>query len=406
MNWSSPKDLRTQVQNLWDKGELLRAWVAQHSGDGDDGGTGDTNTTSLAWPLRLSLKTPTSADLSERFDAVRLWVQALDKTPHIRIEWRELKHRVQGNQRLPAAVWLDQLDSALAWIGQNQQVQHFAALWQQTQGQPALLPWLQQRPLKALALAPHWRRLLAVTAWLQAHPRPGVYLRQVDIPGVDSKFIEAHRSVLGDWLDLSLPPEAIASECTGVAQFNRRYGFREKPSHIRFRNLDPTLLSLPGCPPLLDLSLEAGAFARLKLPVQRVFITENEANFLTFPLQPAAMVIFGAGYGWEALAQAHWLHDKEIHYWGDIDTHGFAILNQLRRHFPLVRSLLMDQATLLAHRPHWTEEPQPSTAQLLHLSPEESALYDALRQHHFQERLRLEQERVSYGCLERALAGL
>ena len=26
-------------------------------------------------------------------------------------------------------------------------------------------------------------RLLAVVAWLQAHPRPGVYLRQVDAPG-------------------------------------------------------------------------------------------------------------------------------------------------------------------------------------------------------------------------------
>ena len=48
----------------------------------------------------------------------------------------------------------------------------------------ALLPWLLRSPLQSLALAEHWPRLLAVVAWVQAHPRPGVYLRQVDAPGV------------------------------------------------------------------------------------------------------------------------------------------------------------------------------------------------------------------------------
>jgi hypothetical protein len=29
-----------------------------------------------------------------------------------------------------------------------------------------------------------------VLRWFVANPRPGVYLRQLDIPGVDTKFIE------------------------------------------------------------------------------------------------------------------------------------------------------------------------------------------------------------------------
>ena len=66
------------------------------------------------------------------------------------------------------------------------------------------------------------------------------------------------------------------------------------------------------------------------LPARRVFITENETNFLAFPPAADAMVVFGAGYGWEALARASWLHRCQLHYWGDIDTHGFAILDQLR----------------------------------------------------------------------------
>ena len=39
----------------------------------------------------------------------------------------------------------------------------------------------------------------------------------------------------------------------------------------------------------------------------------------------------------ELLRQNHpaWLLEKEIYYWGDIDTHGFAIFNQLRGFLPL-----------------------------------------------------------------------
>ena len=39
----------------------------------------------------------------------------------------------------------------------------------------------------------------------------------------------------------------------------------------------------------------------------------------------------------------------EVLYWGDIDTHGFAILNPLRGHFCHIASTLMDQASLEAH---------------------------------------------------------
>ena len=60
------------------------------------------------------------------------------------------------------------------------------------------------------------------------------------------------------------------------------------------------------------------------------------------------MVIFGAGYGFEMLNHARWLASRRIHYWGDIDTHGFAILDQLRRRFEHVESFLMDRETLLA----------------------------------------------------------
>lgn len=384
MSWTTPADLRAQVQRLWDRGDLLRATV----------------TDAVSWPLRLNLKVPSASDLSDRFEAVRDWVRTVADTPQVRIEWREWNHRVQGMQRLPAAVWIDTLQDALAFIGKGRQARRFEVAWQTTaSAQPALLAWLSRRPIQALELADRWERLLSVVAWLQAHPRPSVYLRQVDVPGVNTKFIEAHRGVLTELLDLSLPPEVIDTHATGVAQFTRRFGFLDKPVRIRFRLLDPALPSLPGCEGLPDITLDAASFAALKLPVQRVFITENETNFLAFPPAGDAIVVFGAGYGWDALARASWLHGRQLHYWGDIDTHGFAILDQLRVHFPGAASFLMDRQTLLAHRLHWGEEPEPARHDLARLTPEEAAVYDDLRYDRHQPRLRLEQERVGYGWL-------
>jgi hypothetical protein len=144
------------------------------------------------------------------------------------------------------------------------------------------------------------------------------------------------------------------------------------------------------------MTLDAGNFSRLKPDVQRVFITENETNFLAFPTMPRSVVIFGSGYGWDALARSHWLRDCVVYYWGDIDTHGFAILNQLRTHFNHVVSLLMDRATLLAHQSLWGTESTPVQVDLQQLTATERALYDELRDNRIRANLRLEQEHIGY----------
>jgi hypothetical protein len=395
MNWTHAKDLRAQVQKLWDKGELLRPLAG-------------------AGPFvqkRLRLTGPSSGELSEHFDEVRAWATELRAMPHVRLVLREFRHRVLGNNALPDEVWLDSLEAAHAMLGKQKEGRRFVELVQTTQQfTPQALAWLVKRPLAALELFDAWSRLLSVVAWLQAHPRPGIYLRQVDLPGVDSKFIEAHRSVLSELFDLVLPEAAVDASATGLTGFCHRYGFRDKPLRIRFRLLDAALL--PGmdcCCPALDtvadpdITLTQTAFEGLNLPVQRVFITENEVNFLAFPSTPGSMVIFGAGYGFEALAGAAWLHCCELHYWGDIDTHGYAILDQLRAHFPHARSLLMDRATLLAHAQQWGDEPQPLLRDLPRLTPDEALVFNDLRDNRLRVGVRLEQERIGFACLQAAL---
>ena len=139
---------------------------------------------------------------------------------------------------------------------------------------------------------------------------------------------------------------------------------------------------------------------------RRAYVVENEITYLAFPLPGDAIVIFGGGYAVDVLEPLGWLTDLVLVYWGDIDTHGFAILNRLRSTFPTARSLLMDRETLVAHRELWGQEQTPSRATLSRLDPEEQALFDDLDHDRLGEKVRFEQERLSYACLERSLKAI
>ena len=388
MKWTTPTDLQAQVHKLWDRGLLLASVAGGES----------------VFPRRLALKGPDSRALGERFSEVRDWIAGLGANEGLyRIEWRSVNHRVLGANRIPSAIWIDTLEQALGLIGKHRAAERFAGMVERTRETRAeLIPWLAKRPLRALALAEEWPQLLAIVDWLSKHPRPEVYLRQVDLPGVHTKLIEGHRGVLAEFFDLVLPEEAIDATHTGAFGFCRRYGFLDKPARVRFRMLDPTVRLLPMASDQ-DITLTQAAFSSLAPPVTTVFITENEINFLAFPNVRDSMVIFGAGYGFANLIAAHWLQEKNILYWGDIDTHGFAILNQLRGFFPHTVSFLMDRETLLAHRQFWGSEPQSQTNDLPRLTAEEQALYDQLRQHTLGVSVRLEQEKINFQFLAATL---
>jgi hypothetical protein len=389
VSWTLPSDIRSQVHRLWDRGVLPRAVCGYEE----------------LFPLRLRFKPPCSRDLSERFGEVRDWIARLVRgAGKYRIEWKTIKHRTLGTNEIPSRLWIDSLDDCLDLLGRQRDAAILRDRVALTEAiRPEVLPWVENHLLKVLELAEDWERLLHVVTWVRNHPRPGVYLRQVDLEGVHTKFIENHRGVLTELLDLALLPEDVDLEAgRGMGCFCRRYGFRDKPLQVRFRILDPALSFVPTTTDL-DITLTREVFARLDPAATRIFITENEINFLSFPPCPDALVLFGAGYGFDNLAHARWLGTREIRYWGDIDTHGFAILNQLRKHFPHVQSLLMDRETLLAHREVWGVEPRPETAQLERLTHEERSLYRELGQNRWGDRVRLEQERIGFGCLKKAL---
>lgn len=386
MSWSREADLRTQLRRLWDSGRIL-------SGE-------------AAFPLRLRLKAPTSEEWSSRFEEARAWSRELADLAWLRLEQRTVRHPVLGENRFPSEAWLDTPEAAADGLGTSRDLNRFRQMHAlASERLPDVLPWLAAHPLKALALADSWERLLSVVDWLRAHPRPGIFARELDLPGIDTKFLEAHRSVLSGLLDQVLPADAVDVSCP-QADFEGRYGFRRKPRRIRVRLLDPALA--PGVPgDARDLEIEAEAFARWDPPgIRKVFVLENEVTFLAFPDHPASLALFGSGYGFESLAEARWLAARELFYWGDLDTHGFAILDGFRSRFPDARSLLMDRESFLAHRGQWTTEPRPAAQRLDRLTPEEASLHRELAEDRHGRSLRLEQERIGFRFLRDALGGI
>jgi len=388
--WTTREDVIARLERLWSSGRLLAAAIGGEP----------------VLPLRVSVRGPRPAEWGERFEEVKRWIRELDEGTRARrgwgydLEWTEVKNRVVGAQRIPTSITIPTEGDAWKLLRKLREVESFRSLAETTLAVfPELRAWLARWPLAVLEHASDWERVLSVLRWFRANPRPGLYLRQLDIPGVDTKFIETHRGLLGQLLDLVLPEAAIDVASTGAAAFERRYGLRTRPVLVRLRILDPRL-RIQG---LSDLTVPVEELRSLALPAARVFVTENEVNGLAFPDLPDAIVIFGLGYGLDRLEELGWLTERKLYYWGDIDTHGFAILAKLRKSFPGAASILMDRKTLVSHRPLWVREKEPFLGDLTGLTEAEQALYDDLRWDRLGPGVRLEQERIGFLWVSRAL---
>jgi hypothetical protein len=266
---------------------------------------------------------------------------------------------------------------------------------------PGLVTWLLVHPAKALTHEQHWEKLVGVVQWIGQNPATERYVREVDVAGVDTKFIEQHRTVLAELLDVQLPPERI-DQAYKPAKFAQRYRFRTKPATVRLRSLAGT-----GAAPFehfTDITVRVDELAEKPLDVHRILVVENEITFLALPAASGTVALLGGGYAVPRLEPLTWLRDRELLYWGDIDTHGLAILDRLRRIFPHTQSVLMDEETLLGNQEHWGREAEQETTTLTRLTPAESQLHEDLVADQYGVNVRLEQERLRFGDVRRALS--
>nr|WP_269811286.1 Wadjet anti-phage system protein JetD domain-containing protein [Kineosporia rhizophila] len=345
-----------------------------------------------AWePLVIGLRPPSAAQYADDFDAVQAWANRWRaRLPAgLHVQWQVVGGRRSGAVQLPVRAVIETREVLWRLLQVETQVSLFEKILAQVASDlPDARTWVARHPQRVLAVAPHWSSFIAVVRWVRDAMPTGAWIRQVDVPGVDTKFVEAHRETLAALLEVCLPPERIF---TG-SSFAQRYGFAVKPAYARLRRPDGTHL-LPG---VSEMAVPVSELNALDLPGQ-VFVVENETTYHAFPPVPDTLLFLGSGYGVSRLLQVDWLAHRPVTYWGDLDTHGFVMLDRLRARFPQVRSMLMDRTTLLEHERHWGVEDSPVNAHLEHLSADEAALYVDLVEDRYAVGLRLEQERIRFG---------
>jgi hypothetical protein len=337
------------------------------------------------FPLRVRFGRPST---SEEWDKLRTEVAALAESKlGYRIDWIEIRTRRWGRQRLPERVWFEDEDEFLGALGKREEVAAFRANLALSRSLcPELEPWLASNVTRLVEFAAVWPDLLKVCTYFRANPRPQLFVRELPVD-MHTKFVEAHMPVLGGMLDFLLPADAK----TAGRRFEERFGLRFDEPLIRFRVLAGAPREALGIP-ASDFSVPLSEFRGLgRWTGVSVMIVENKATFLALPAV-VDVAIWGGGNAAELLTSVDWLADCFIRYWGDMDVPGFHILSRLRKRFPKVVSVLMDEATLDAFAALVTNVTNPPFEEIDGLTPQEVRAYSRVRA----AGLRLEQERIPH----------
>jgi hypothetical protein len=353
------------------------------------------------WPLTYSLGVPTENQVAEDTRGVRAWVDAwVGWSGPGSVTWTERRWARLGQQRLPASlVFSSPFEVAAAsghgsrWKRAVERHEHLVRRWPLLAGDSGLA-----RHFEVLAdyAAADFQRLVSLLAWFEQNPASDVYLRQLPVEGLDTKWIETRTGVVTGLLRM-LRPEM------GEGDFYSFCGLRRPPYRLRVRLLCPELRQSVGG--LRDI--EAPVDELLSLPIAPIgaVIVENLETGIALPNMRGVVAVMKLGNAVSVLDAFPWLQRAKAVYWGDIDTHGFAILDRARRVLPELTSVLMDRETLLAYQPLWGNEAvQHSSTEMPLLNGAERAVYDGLRGQLWGPNVRLEQERLPLAMATRAIA--
>jgi hypothetical protein len=345
------------------------------------------------WPLQITLGTPTEKDATEDTSAVRAWVSSWAAWKNV----GEVSHEVRkwarlGAQELPVALTVSNAEDVASLVGQASRWTRAKERYTQMVGK-----WPQLGSGGALSgrfnvLADYsevdFSRLIAMLDWLVKNPTSNVYLRQLPVEGLDTKWAEQRIGVITGLLK-DIKQENVDGN------FHEIFGLLRPPHRIRIKLLCPELRKLVGG--LRDFEAPIEEIAALPIKPTAAIIVENLDTGMALPDIPGTVAFMKLGNAVSAISSVSWLQAIQSVYWGDVDTHGFAILDRARKALPQIRSVLMDEATTLRYQNLWGTEPvQTTNFALEHLNQHELAVYTALKANTWGQTVRLEQERLPW----------
>lgn len=293
-----------------------------------------------------------------------------------------------GEHTLPAHITFDSPRDVAAAAGQlatwTRARNRVHALASITSRQPELFAKLYDL-LEGLPV-PDWRRLRACVRYFGNNPDCGLYMRQLPIEGVDTKWVGGHLPELTKVLNLVHDTDEDFYALTGV----------RKPDHLNHvvvRVLCPQLRQLLGG--LGHLDVPVSSLRSWTIRPGKVLFVENLESGIALGDLPGTIALVGKGNAVTTLADINWIRTAKTFYWGDLDTHGLAIFSRLLAKLPGLVPLLMDAKTLLQHKAMWVEEPSPH-GEAIDLPAEQQAVYRLLTTAPLMKGVRLEQERIPW----------
>ncbi len=237
--------------------------------------------------------------------------------------------------------------------------------------------------------------LVRLLPQLQKGMGRGCYLRALPVTFVDTKFIEKNlriiESVVAAWVD-------SGAKETGLMNW---LACAEKPKDwLLIKPLCEKTRALLGGLPLLRLS--SHTLQDFELPAKNILVIENEQSCLALSNVRNTIAIAGGGKNISWM-KAGWLADKNVGYWGDIDSEGLAILSDARSKLSSIIPLMMDESTVKTFAERMVPEPNSVSREPVALTEQELALFKRLRAADYADK-RLEQERLPKEYIEQNIS--
>ncbi len=330
-------------------------------------------------PLHPPTESAALADTTGTADWIARWRQAERTLPPGAVEWASRRWANLGTQQVPVRLSLAGVADIARFARRSREwataSERAAAVLGVLPASPEVVATLRRKVSAVVGLdEADLERLVGVLTWLLAHPDSGLFVRQLPIRGVHTKWIERHRSLV----------TSLVSAATGQADL----GLASRPELLRLRLLDGATIG-----GVRDLSAPLADACALEVRPARVLVVENLESMLALPPLPGVVALHGQGYLARVLGRLPWVREADVLYWGDLDTDGFNILGIAREKVPQVRSILMDRGTVEAYRDLCVPDPKPRRSFSGALTDAE---LDAVRALAELGDVRLEQERIPW----------
>lgn len=357
-----------------------------------------------SWPLKIPIGKPSASEFSNTA-SLSQHIQQWRSVSVGKVEWQSVGYRAAEKAVNLPLYWI--INSPSQWI-QACDDENISAEYQHLErivkNIDSLFYGTVIRQLKLVLVKPIEEVITAAKLALQLTPgcAEGRPLRAISMAGIDSKFFERHRSLIVQFLDVRF--DGAVSE-QGLEVFLA--ASNEKDHWLLVIPLGKNLL------PFEQVRVRASEVLEHGLQADNILIIENEQCAHQLPAWSTVsssvsstlantIAILGAGLNLNWLS-ADWLTNKNIAYWGDMDSWGLKMLAQARLLQPHLKALLMNEQVFLQHKQRAVIEPTIANENTPEgLALDESEFYQFLIHC---EKGRLEQEFLPKKAVEQAILG-